>query len=73
MSRKKDRKRKNFTIFLANGKTLNFTNLLKKEYLKDENGYPYCKISYFDKRINRQRTAYFQLINDSVIGYAEDK
>lgn len=73
MSRKKDRKRKNFTIFLANGKTLHFTNVLKKEYLKDENGYPYCKIRYFDKRINRQRTAYFQLINDSVIGYAEDK
>lgn len=61
------------TIFLANGKTLNFTNVLKKEYLKDENGYPYCKIRYFDKRINKQRITYFQLINDSVIGYAEDK
>lgn len=73
MSRKKDRKRKNFTIFLANGKTLHFTNISKKEDLKDENGYPYCKISYFDKRINKQRIAYFQLINDSVIGYAEDK
>lgn len=73
MSRKKDRKRKNFTIFLANGKTLHFTNVSKKEDLIDEKGYPYCKIRYFDKRINKQRIAYFQLINDSVIGYAEDK
>lgn len=73
MSRKKDRKRKNFTIFLVNGKTLHFTNISKKEDLKDENGYPYCVIHYFDKRINKQRTAYFELTNDSVIGYAEDK
>lgn len=29
MSRKKDRKRKDFTIFLANGKTLHFTNVQK--------------------------------------------
>lgn len=73
MSRKKDRKRKNFTIFLANGKTLHFTNVFKGEEFKDENGYPCCKIRYFDKRINEQRIAYFQLTNDSVIGYATDE
>ena len=73
MIRKKDRKRKNFTIFLANGKTLHFTNVSKKEDLKDENGYSYLAIHYFDKRINNQRTACFDLTNDSVIGYAEDK
>ena len=73
MSRKKDRKRKNFTIFLANGKTLHFTNVSKKEDLIDEKGYPYLVLHYFDKRINKQRIAYFQLTNDSVIGYAEDK
>lgn len=53
MSRKKDRKRKNFTIFLANGKTLHFTNVSKKEDLIDEKGYPYLVLHYFDKRINK--------------------
>lgn len=76
MSRKKDRKRKNFTIFLANGKTLHFTNVSKKEDLIDEKGYPYLVLhyfDYFDKRINKQRTAYFEMINGNIIGYAEDK
>lgn len=73
MSRKKDRKRKNFTIFLANGKTLHFTNVSKKEDLIDEKGYPYLVLHYFDKRINKQRIAYFEMINGNVIGYAEDK
>lgn len=72
MSRKKDR-RKNFTIFLANGKTLHFTNVQKIEDRRDDDNNPYCVVSYFDKRINKQRTAYFQLTNDSVIGYAVDK
>lgn len=73
MSRKKDRKRKNFTIFLANGKTLHFTNVSKKEDLIDEKGYPYLVLHYFDKRINKQRIAYFEMTNGNVIGYAEDK
>lgn len=72
MSRKKDR-RKNFTIFLANRKTLHFTNVQKIEDRRDDDNNPYCVVSYFDKRINKQRTAYFQLTNDSVIGYAVDK
>lgn len=38
MSRKRYRNRKNFTIFLANGKTLHFTNVSKKEDLIDEKG-----------------------------------
>lgn len=61
MSRKKDRKRKNFTIFLANGKTLHFTNVSKKEDLIDEKGYPYLVLHYFE------------MTNGNVIGYAEDK
>lgn len=73
MSRKKDRRRKNFTIFLASGKTLHFTNVQKIEDRRDDDNNPYCVVSYFDKRINKQRTAYFQLTNDSVIGYAVDK
>ncbi len=73
MSRKKDRRRKNFTIFLANGKTLHFTNVQKIEDRRDDDNNPYCVVSYFDKRINKQRTAYFQLTNDSVIGYVVDK
>lgn len=73
MSRKKDRRRKNFTIFLANGKTLHFTNVQKIEDRRDDDNNPYCVVSDFDKRINKQRTAYFQLTNDSVIGYAVDK
>lgn len=73
MSRKKDRKRKNFTIFLVNGKTLHFTNVSKKEDLIDEKGYPYLVLHYFDKRINKQRIAYFEMTNGNVIGYAEDK
>ena len=73
MSRKRYRNRKNFTIFLANGKTLHFTNVQKIEDRRDDDNNPYCVVSYFDKRINKQRTAYFQLTNDSVIGYAVDK
>lgn len=45
----------------------------KKEDLIDEKGYPYLVLHYFDKRINKQRTAYFEMINGNVIGYAEDK
>ena len=73
MSRKKDRKRKNFTIFLANGKTLHFTNVSKKEDLIDEKGYPYLVLHYFDKRINKQRIAYFEMTTGNGIVYAEDK
>ncbi|WP_283604662.1 hypothetical protein [Ligilactobacillus salivarius] len=73
MSRKKDRKRKNFTIYLANGKTLHFTNVSKKEDLIDEKGYPYLVLHYFGKSTNKKRTAYFEMINNNVIGYAEDK
>ena len=73
MSRKKDRKRKNFTIFLANGKTLHFTNVSKKEDLIDEKGYPYLVLHYFDKRINKQRTAYIEMINRNLNRYAEHK
>lgn len=61
MSRKRYRNRKNFTIFLANGKTLHFTNVSKKEDLIDEKGYPYLVLHYFE------------MINGNVIGYAEDK
>ena len=73
MSRKRYRNRKNFTIFLANGKTLHFTNISKKEDLIDEKGYPYLVLHYFGKSTNKKRTAYFQLTNDNVIGYAVDK
>ena len=64
MSRKRYRNRKNFTIFLANGKTLHFTNVQKIEDRIDH---------YFGKSTNKKRTAYFQLTNDNVIGYAVDK
>lgn len=73
MSRKKDRKRKDFTIFLANGKTLHFTNVQKIEDRRDNDNNPYCVVHYFGKITNKKRTAYFQLTNDNVIGYAEDK
>lgn len=73
MSRKRYRNRKNFTIFLANGKTLHFTNVQKIEDRKDDNNNPYCVVHYFGKSTNKKRTAYFQLTNDNVIGYAVDK
>lgn len=73
MSRKRYRNRKNFTIFLANGKTLHFTNVSKKEDRIDEKGYPYLVLHYFGKSTNKKRTAYFEMINNNVIGYAEDK
>lgn len=73
MSRKRYKNRKNFTIFLANGKTLHFTNVSKIEEFKDDNNNPYCVVHYFGKSTNKQRTAYFELTNDNVIGYAEDK
>ena len=73
MSRKRYRNRKNFTIFLANGKTLHFTNVQKIEDRKDDNTTPYCVVHYFGKSTNKKRTAYFQLTNDNVIGYAVDK
>ena len=73
MSRKRYRNRKNFTIFLANGKILHFTNVQKIEDRKDDDNNPYCVVHYFGKSTNKKRTAYFQLTNDNVIGYAEDK
>ena len=73
MSRKRYRNRKNFTIFLANGKTLHFTNVQKIEDRIDDNNNPYCVVHYFGKSTNKKRTAYFQLTNDNVIGYAIDK
>ena len=65
--------KKNFTIFLANGKTLHFTNVQKIEDRIDDNNNPYCVVHYFGKSTNKKRTAYFQLTNDNVIGYAVDK
>ena len=72
---KKDKKSdsEEVKIFLVNGKTLYFTNVSKKEDLIDEKGYPYLVLHYFDKRINKQRIAYFEMTNGNVIGYAEDK
>lgn len=45
----------------------------KLEDRKDDDNNPYCVVHYFGKSTNKKRTAYFQLINDNVIGYAVDK
>lgn len=58
-------------IFLVNGKSLYFDNVLSTKELY-ENGRSVLLIKHFDKEIDKKRISCFDLNKENIIGYSID-